>query len=241
MDSLGDGKRGKTPNYNPVQCIQFSGRDLIRPREDQMAGAGQSGEWLAQRTAWEKGIPFRRSCGIDQHDVEVAVKAAVLKAVVEQKELAFQLMDGAFRGGNAIGILEMRHIWEAFLQQQSLVVAGVQTAITPAQNGHSYVPLAIIAGNIFNAGSFSRSAHTQVTHTDNRHGRRVNGKPAVIVEPIPKSNSSTVRPTGDPEQSTSQACFESGLAAENDFPPGVFPTLLPVFHPVPLSSLGRAL
>ena len=60
--------------------------------------------------------------GVQQHDVQIAVDAAVLEGVVQHDQLALELLDRQPGGRHAVGILQMRHVGQLLLQFQRLVV-----------------------------------------------------------------------------------------------------------------------
>ena len=97
----------------------------------------QSIEGLAQGAARKNVTEAEWLQSVEQDDIQIACQAAVLKAVVEQDQLARVFLDRLPRGGNAIGILQMRHVRQRFFQLQSLVVAritgGFVTATYQAQ------------------------------------------------------------------------------------------------------------
>ena len=60
--------------------------------------------------------------GVQQHDVQVAAEAAVLKTVVQHDRPATERPNGLPGGGHAIRILHVRHVRERQPQFQGLVV-----------------------------------------------------------------------------------------------------------------------
>ncbi len=52
---------------------------------------------------------------IDQHDIQIAMDAPMLKRIVEQNQLAVEFLDRHLRGCDAIGILHVRHVGQLLL------------------------------------------------------------------------------------------------------------------------------
>ena len=90
--------------------------DQIGPRQDDHVGAAERTDRFAQQATRKKMPQTKRLEGIEQHHVDVACQPAMLKTVVEHDQLALELVGGDAGQGHAIGILQMGHVGQVFLE-----------------------------------------------------------------------------------------------------------------------------
>src|SRR5438132_13098662 len=86
--------------------------------------------------------------GVNQNDVEVAGQAAVLEAVVQDKEFAFQLAHSGLREGYAIRILKVWNVGQVLFQNERLIVAAVAGSVTSAEDRNTQIVLAVEASDV---------------------------------------------------------------------------------------------
>src|SRR5207244_4500833 len=78
---------------------------------------------LAQQPTRQTMSVTPRVQGVDQHDIQIAMQPPMLKAVVEDQQLATPLPHRLLRRGTPIRILPMRNSQTELIEHQLLVVA----------------------------------------------------------------------------------------------------------------------
>ena len=131
---------------------------------------------------------------IDDDDIQIAMDAAMLKRIVEQNQLAIEFLDRHLRGGDAIGILNVRHVGELLLQFESFVVPRPGFgAVAAADDRHPHAALPEPAGQPFDQRRFARAAKREIPDADHRHRDALDRLPAAIVLPIPPLDGQRIR------------------------------------------------
>ena len=92
----------------------------------------------------------------------------MLKAVVQDQHLAFQLLDRCLGQGDPIGPLQVRHVGQVLFQHQRLVIGAALAAVAAAEDGHAPVPFAIEARHVLHARRLAGAADSQVADADDR-------------------------------------------------------------------------
>jgi hypothetical protein len=90
--------------------VPHFGAEQVGAGEYDHVSARQVRERLAEQAAGQQSFAAERVEAVEQHDVEVAMEAAMLEGVVEQDELRAMLVDRLLGGGMAIAVLEMGNI-----------------------------------------------------------------------------------------------------------------------------------
>src|SRR5437868_1812815 len=99
-----------------------------------------------QRSAKRFGVPDAAEAG------QVAMQLSVLKPVVENEDLALQLLDSRLSQFSAVGPLEVRHIGQVLFQDHRFVVPASLRAVAPAEDRHALVvALAVESGDPLDA------------------------------------------------------------------------------------------
>src|SRR5205807_8480835 len=101
-------------------------------RQDDGASAAQARGGLSQESPREKKSVAPRVGGVNKHDIEVAMQAAVLKAIVQDQDFALQLLHGRPGQRYPIGTLQVGYVGQAFLQDHGLIVPAPTAGIAPA-------------------------------------------------------------------------------------------------------------
>ena len=97
-------------------------RDQLATREQQHVGAAPACERLAQRAAGKHAAEAEGLERVDEHDVEIARQAAMLKGIVEDDQPATKRLDEAARRRHAVAIEHVRHARQLLGQLERLVV-----------------------------------------------------------------------------------------------------------------------
>jgi hypothetical protein len=82
---------------------------LIATGQQNHARPLQASERLTQQAAGKKPPMPPGIGGIDQHEIKVPLQAAMLKAIIQNQQLALQLLHRGSGQGDAVRALEMRH------------------------------------------------------------------------------------------------------------------------------------
>ena len=98
---------------------------------------------------------------------------AVLEAVVQHDQLAAELRDGLLRGGQAVGILHVRHVGKQPPHLQRLVVRLARgRPIAAADHRHPHAALLEPAGDPLDQGGLAGAAEGEVADAHDRHAER---------------------------------------------------------------------
>ncbi len=161
-----------------------------------------TGARLAKQAAREKVAVAPRVGGVDQHDIQVPMQPAVLKAVIQHQHLAVQLLDRDGGESRSIRSLQVRHIGQIFLKDQGLVVPAPLAGVAPAQNRHAHLALPIQPRHVLHAGRFSGSAQRQVANAHDWNRRPMGSSPAVFVKQVARAHRPAVGQTRQPKPGT---------------------------------------
>jgi hypothetical protein len=99
--------------------------DLVAPGDEDQIGSTQPFERLSKQSAGEQMPPTKRVRRVEQDDIEVPCKSAVLESVVQKQDLHLELLDGKTSVLYAVGGLQVRNIWQQRLELPGLVVEPV--------------------------------------------------------------------------------------------------------------------
>ncbi len=108
----------------------------------------------------------------------------MLEAVIKNKNLALQFLNGRVSQGHTVGPLQVRHVRQVLLQHQRLVIATTRTAVTSAEDGHTSIKIAIEASHILDARRLAGAAGGQVADADDRHRHALASQPAAVIRDV---------------------------------------------------------
>ena len=114
------------------QPIALGPRHLIASCQHDDSCPAEARFGFPQQATREEAIVSPRFSGIDQHHVEIAGQTPVLHAVIQDQDIAAQLLQCGPGKGHAVGPLEMRHIEQVFLQNQGLII---EPTLDPGSRG----------------------------------------------------------------------------------------------------------
>src|SRR5262249_30720461 len=125
----------------------------IAARDDDGVGTAQFARRLAEQSARRQVAVAPWVRRVDQHQVELPRKPAVLKAVVEDEDFAFEFLEGQLRELDAIRALQVRDIGQVLFEDHRLIVEPIALAVAAAEDRDAVI-LAEIARDILDARSF---------------------------------------------------------------------------------------
>jgi len=192
-----------------VDQIGTAQRDHVRPAETRKR--------LAERTTREHVSVTERLERIDQHDIQVAVKAAVLETVVENHRLALQLFGSSSRSGNAVGILEVGNVRQALIEFERLVVSlSVGWPVAAADDRHTDLPPAQKSGEVLDHRSFSGTAERKIADTDYRNVGAMDYGATAVVATVADSHRERIGDLGQAQAASEHGSADASPAAAND-------------------------
>ncbi len=180
-------------------CRPLGWGDQIGSREDDDRRAPERTDRLTQQAAREQMLQAERLEGVNQHQVNVVRKPAMLKAVVEHDQLGLDLEHRNSSQRNSVGPLEMRNVGQVFLEHPPFVIQSALLAITTAENRDADSAPAKPARDPLDHGGFSGTAQRQVSHRDNGNGSTVRFEQTPVETEVAQVHDRTVSPGGDPQ------------------------------------------
>ena len=152
--------------------------------------------------------------GVEKDDVQVASQTAMLKAIVQQQDVALQFIDGNSSDGDAVGTLQMGHLGQVLFQNQSLIVGAGVRSVAPAEDRHLIV-LAKQIRQVLDAGGLAGASGGQVANADHGHLNANHAQPARRVGGVPETDSQAVAETEQPQAEARQCRAEAARLAAN--------------------------
>ena len=92
-------------NGSPLVCV-----DRIRSRESDCVSSAERIQRLPEHSTWENVIEPIGFQGVNEHNIQVAIKFAVLKTVVKQNDLGLMAADSFAGGLCTVAIL---YVWNS--------------------------------------------------------------------------------------------------------------------------------
>ncbi len=191
------------------------GRHQIAARQDRRVRPLQAADRLAQQAARQQIAVPPRAGGVDQDEVEIALQAPMLEAIVQHQDVALQLLDRRPRQGDSISSLQMRHIGEVLFQHQCLIVPARYTSVTSAQQCHLQAALAKEPRDPFDARRLAGAADRQVADADDRDYGLVDRLPAAVEGPVSHAHAQVVTEAQGPKACALQRRPDAGAVAAN--------------------------
>jgi hypothetical protein len=151
----------------------------------------------------------KRLKGVKQNDIHFTPQPSVLKTVVEDEQLRFKFLDGNPRHGGAVGVLKMGDIRQIFVENESLVVETVASAISPAQERDPDASVPIPAGHPLDHWGFAGSTESEVSDRDDRNSGSVDLFPTPVEGEVPGGDN---HPVGDRGEAKPRAGKPGGRA-----------------------------
>ena len=166
----------------------------VKPGQDEALGRGQGREGLSQGSPGQE-TAVAEGCGrVQQHQVQVPVQLKMLEAVVQEKEVRFELLPGGQPRGITAGPGVNRHPGQGPGQPVRLFPhlrgffisilpvgdagdAAALPAVAPAEDGHPPAPVLPQPGQAGHHRGLAGAAHRQVPHAHHR-GRQAPGRAA---------------------------------------------------------------
>src|SRR5262245_46935452 len=102
--------------------LSFARGNRVRAAETNDLRSSQSFRRLAERPAWKNMLKAERFERVEQHDIEVATHATMLKSVIEEQQLCPALTNRLLSRGNAVAILNVWHSWQRLSEFERFVV-----------------------------------------------------------------------------------------------------------------------
>ncbi len=166
MARLDDRHGGSQALQLTAQRRQGAGIDLVAPGQDHQVGPPHAAGRLTQQTARQQMAVTPGHGGIEQHQVHVTGQPAMLESVVEDQDLAFELLQRGPGQGNTIRPLQVRHVGQVLVEDQGLVIEPAAAAIAAAEDGDAPILPPIKAGHVFHHGRFARAAGGDIADAD---------------------------------------------------------------------------
>ena len=160
----GDGERNSWgDSFNTLADVgSFCFLHQIAAGQDDDTRTLQAANRLAKQAAWEDSAQAKRVEGVEQDNVEVAGEAAMLKAVVEDREFAFEFVDGDSCKRSTVAALKMRNVGQVFFEDATFVVKAFGLTVAPAEDRSTKATLARPAGDVFDHRRLAGTAERQV-------------------------------------------------------------------------------
>ena len=143
---------------------------------------------FAERTSREDVLKTEWLQGIQQHDIEIAGDAAMLKGVVEHQHPAAKSVDGSPGGGEPIGILHVRHAGQFPSEFQGFIVGTAAHAIPPADDADFLLLLIDLLYDPFDQRRLAGSTQREIAHADHGHVNAMDAICSGVVASIPPAD-----------------------------------------------------
>ena len=193
----------RRPMLDLLAQIRFGrGIHLVASSQDYRIGASQAPGRFAQQAAWKNAASSPGIRGVEKHDVEHALQATVLKAVVQHQDFALQFFDRNPCQLHPVSALEMRHVGQRFFQEEGFVVGPCFRAESSTQDGDDQALLSVKPADIFHAGRFSRTSQRQVANADHWNSGLMKRTPVPVVESIAAGDDEAINPADQIEASS---------------------------------------
>ncbi len=193
------------------------GIEQIGAGEDHHVGPPQPFDRFPQPSPRKHVAEPERLQGIQEHDVQIAAEAAMLKTVVQHDQVRSEGGNGLPCGGHAVGVLQVRHVGERLLQFAGLVVGLARRGpITTANHRHTNAAVGEPAAEPADQGRLAGAAEGQVADADHRHADAVNRRPTVVVAAVPPAYGGRIERFSDAEHAAQRAGPDAAPPAAKD-------------------------
>ena len=225
-------------------------------RDQDVGGPSQIFGRFAKGSAWQEKLVAKRGLPVDQYNVKTSMESQILQTVVEDQEVASELIGGMACTGNAILVDNHGHAPEILGQHEGFIPGcfGIEQQGTPLRNdthrGHvapySLTPDTLVAsakdgdlatarakipGQLFDNRGLSRSSHSEITNADHRAADLMPPENMVSVKTKPRGNDEHVE-EGDPMKNRPQNSRPlSGTPFQDDVDGKLFETVEESTHP----------
>ena len=177
---------------------------------------GETGEPLAQQAAREDVAASEGIGGVDGHEVEIAMQAAVLEAVVEHHDTG----PGPRRrpgSGDPVGVGDVRHAGEQEGQLGRFVAHGApRRAVAAGDDGRGVSRPKQAAGHPRHQRGLAGPAQGEVADADHRHRRGVGGEEAGVVGGVAGRHDAGPGGAQGPEQGAGEPAPGAAVGARDD-------------------------
>ncbi len=189
----------------------FAGNQ-VSSAEYHEVGAGECNGRLAKQSPGEQMVAAERVESVDDDDVEITLKSAMLKSIIQEQQLAVVFSDGLACGLDTIGTLHVRDFRKLLSELSGFVVGARGGPVTTTDDGRADLAVAVPVGDPCGQWRLARATQGEIADTDHRNPDVEDFRPTTVITAVADRHAQAISLRNGPQQTPSDGRTETPRA-----------------------------